>query len=143
MESLTKAARKSREDIRWSYIGGAPDDTLTQIEETADKLCAVFNAISRQRGVPPSLIIMPSHQTWAKGAGLTRAFERLNTQRMRKCSEIRGRLDREMSAGNLKVRTTVDASSQGKHAWPDCDAAMLVECNTYLEFLEWIASRVA
>jgi hypothetical protein len=143
MESLAKATRKSREDSRWSYIGGAPGDALTQIEEMADRLCAVFNAISKQGGVPASLITMPSHQTWAKGTGLTRAFERANAQRMRKCSEIRDRLDREMSTGNLQVRTTVDASSQGKHAWPDCDAAMLVECKTYLEFLEWTASRTA
>lgn len=143
MESLAKAARKSQQDSRWSYIGGAADDALTQIEETADKLCAVFNAISRQGGVPASLIIMPSHQTWAKGAGLTRAFERTNTQRTRKFSEIRDRLDRVMSTENVKVRTTVDASPQGKHAWPDCDVAMLVECKTNLEFLDWIASHVA
>jgi hypothetical protein len=143
MESLAKGVRKSRDDSRWSYIGGAPDDALTQIEETADKLCAVFNAISRQGGVPASLIIMPSHQTWAKGAGLARAFERTNTQRTRKFSEIRHRLDRVISTGNVKVRTAVDTSLKRSHAWPDCDAVMLLECKTYLEFLEWIASHVA
>lgn len=140
MESLAKTARKSREDNRWSYIGGPPDDALTQIEEVADKLCAVFNAISKQGGVPASLIVKPSHQVWAKGAGLTRAFERTNIQRTRKLSEVRDRLDRVMSSGNVKVRTTVEASSERKRAWPDCDAAILVECTTYLEFLEWVAS---
>ena len=142
MESLAKGARKSREDIRWSYTGGAPD-ALAQIEETVDKLCAIFSAVSKQGGVPASLIMMPSHQTWAKGEGLSRAFERTNTQRTRKGSEIKDRLDREMSAWSLRVRTTVAQSPQNKSALPDCGVAMLVECKTYLEFLEWIGSHVA
>ncbi|MGY3493922.1 AAA family ATPase [Bradyrhizobium sp. USDA 4502] len=143
MESLAKGARKSREDRRWSYVGGAPDDALTQIEETADKLCMIFSALSKQGGVPASLILMPSHQTWPKGVGLSRAFERTNAQRTRKFSETKERLDRELSTGNMKVLTTVGVSSPGKNAWPDCEAAMLVECETYLEFLGWIASHVA
>jgi hypothetical protein len=142
MESLAKAVKKSREDSRWSYIGGGPDDALTQIEESADKLCAVFNAISKKGGVPASLITMPSHQTWAKGAGLSRAVARADAQRTRRCSEIGARLGQLMSTENVKVRTTVTPSPQNKRAWPDCDAAMLVECKTYLEFLEWIGSRV-
>jgi hypothetical protein len=143
MESLAKAVRKSREDSRWSYVGGPPDDALTQIEEAAGKLCAVFNAMGKQAGVPATLITMPSHQIWAKGSGLNRAFERTNAQRTRKCSEIRGRLVAAMSSENVKVHAVVDASPKGKNAWPNCDVAILVECKSYLEFLEWVAPRIA
>ncbi|WP_316171762.1 AAA family ATPase [Bradyrhizobium sp. SZCCHNRI1058] len=143
MESLANAVKKSREDTRWSYVGGPPDDALTEIERIAEKLCAIFSALSKQAGVPASLILMPSHQAWSKGAGLARAYERAGTQRERKFSEIKDRLDRALSTENVKVRTEVGASSQGKHAWPGCDVLVLLECQGYLEFLEWVAPRVA
>lgn len=143
MESLAKVVKKSREDSRWSFVGGAPDDALARIEAAAEKLRVVFSAMSKQGGVASSLITMPSHQMWAKGTGLIKAFERTQAQRMRKFSEIRDRLNRVISSENVAVHTTVDASSSGRHAWPDCDVAILVECTSYLEFLEWLAPRVA
>ncbi|HWV51656.1 hypothetical protein [Pseudorhodoplanes sp.] len=144
MEGIAKGAKTSQEDKRWSYIGGAPDDALIQIEETASGLREVFHAVSKQGGVPSSLVMMPSHQMWGKGTGLNRARERAKTQHQRKLAELKQRLDAALSAEGTKVRTTCDPSIEDKkRGWPDCDVCVLVECQTYLEFLQWLDGHAA
>ena len=143
-EGISKGVKSCRADSRWSYVGGAPNEALDQIAEMADRLYEIYCAVSKHGGVAPSLVFMPSHQTWGKGTGLKKAYERYTRQLQRKVLEICNRLDRAFSTELLKVHVIYDPSPVNKKGiWPNNDVCLLAECEAYQQFVEWLARNAA
>ena len=139
MERIQKAVKSSRQEPRWSYVGGIPSDVLDHIESTARNMSRVFLALSKQSGLQPSLILMPSHQTWAKGMGVSKACQRSETQRERKVKELKAALAKQLSTVTITARpmSSRPVSNKISH-WPDDDICILVECASNIEFWEWL-----
>lgn len=143
MERIVKATATCRKDPRWMYVSGAPVEALQRIEQLAQRLYESFLATSKQGGVPLSLVMMPSSQTWTVGAGVGKAHNRAARQRERKLAEIKTSLATRFVSETIKVHfITARPTSLGASSWPDDDICLLAECASEVDFLGWLGANV-
>ncbi len=143
MDRIRKAVVTCRSDTRWTYVGGAPVEALERIEQVARMLTEIFLATSRQFGVAPSLVTMPSSQIWARGTGLEKSFHRAVLQGRTKVASATPRLSELFSEEGIKVHVQSSATTSSVISrWPQEDICLLVECQSQEGFFVWLARHV-
>lgn len=143
MERIAKGVKSCRSDIRWNYVGGAPAEALEQIQHLAVELRYIFRAVGGAAGVAPSLVMMPSHQAWSRGTGMAKASGRARAQGQHKLSELKSRLAKSYSDDTAKVYVaSAHLNSERSRCWPEDDICLLVECDSYPAYYEWLGRNI-
>src|SRR5262249_24625539 len=141
-ERIEKSVQSCRKETRWSYVGGAPTGALDTIERIARDLFVIFSALRSLATSAQGLVMMPSHQRWAKGRGLASAHDRAKALAERQVSAIKSRLSSAFAAGTTDVTVAAKAAEKRSYTWPPFDICLLVECPGLVEYFQWFGEKL-
>jgi hypothetical protein len=140
-ERIGKSVASCRKDSRWNYVGGLPIEILNGIEQTATALKYIFDTISAWGDSARGLVLMPSHQAWAKGQGLNNAYKRAEALTERKLKDVKTHLVDMLSKG-AKISTVARRAERESYVWPPYDICVLVECTSVTEYYGWLIRNI-
>ncbi len=134
MESIAKSIQSCRDDMRWTYVGGAPHALLDELVQLTEGLRQVFLS---------GVSLGASHDAWGRGSGVRRALERVRVSAERQTSTLKERLAGLLSIPGVSVSVLAQRLSGSRNTrWPEVDVCVMATCDDLVTYLTWFASKI-